>query len=237
MSELIDRLVALETEVHYYEPPPAGEPEFTYTAGRLPVLLSAPHGATHTRNGRVKAEDEFTSSFARLVAERTGAHVLYTHHQSDTDPNYARHAPYKVYLKQLVKAAGIRFVLDIHGAAPRRDFGVALGTMNGRTCSPRQRNLIIQTLGAHGFKQKGTNLHRLDRLDVDQTFPGGERQHTVTHYVSQNLNVPAAQFEINAYLRTVRSIGDPFQGDLPRIERTVKAFIALVQTLGYLGKE
>jgi hypothetical protein len=235
VSELMSRLQALEAEISYRDPPPVGEQEFTYIAGHLPVLLSAPHGAAHTRNGKIKVADEYTASFARLVAERTGAPVLYAHHKSNTDPNYDRRAPYKASLKQLVKTAGIEFVLDIHGAAPYREFGIALGTMHGRTCRPCQRNLIIQTLAEYGVRQNGFNLHRLDRLDLDHTFPGGEKQHTITHFVSQNLNTPAAQFELNAYLHTIETFEDErgklFRGDPQRIQRAIYAFEALVRAI------
>ncbi len=236
MINLIARLQRLETEIYYREPAPTGEPEFTYLPGRLPVLLSAPHGAAHTRNGKIKVADEFTASFARFVAGRTGASVLYSHHQSNTDPNFDRHAPYKKFLDRLIKKRDIRFVLDIHGASPRRDFGIALGTMHGQTCLSKQRDLIIQTLAAHGFREAGLGLHRLDRLDLDRTFPGGVKQHTVTHFVSQNLGVPAAQFELNAYLRTfttpAHGRGWTFKGDPPRIHRAINTFVALVQAVG-----
>ena len=216
------------------EPPPAGETEFTYRAGQLPILLSAPHGAAHTRNGQVKGSDVYTASFARLVAERTGAHVLYAHHKSNTDPNYDRKAPYKAYLKQLIQTTDIRFVMDIHGAGPRRNFGVALGTIHGRTCSTRQRELIVETLAAHGFHPDNPRLHRLDRLDLDETFPGGEKQHTITQYVWQTLHIPAAQFELNAHLRTFKPDQDghkPFNGDRQRLHRAINAFVNLVRVL------
>lgn len=239
MFKTLDRLQLLEAEVCYRESPPAGELEYSYLPGRLPVLISAPHGAAHTRNGRIKAADEYTASFARLIAERTGAAVLYTHHQSSTDPNYDRHAPYKTYLEHLIKSTGVQFVLDIHGASPRRNFGIGLGTMCGQTCSFTQRELIIKTLKGYGFKEKGHRLHRLDRLDLDITFPGGLKQHTVTHFVSQSLGVPAAQFELNAYLRTFKPVPDErgrsFKGDPLRIFRTITTFVALVEVIGRDG--
>jgi hypothetical protein len=235
MCELLSRLQVLETEIYYRDPPPTGESEFTYMAGHLPVLLSAPHGAAHTRNGKIKIADRYTASFARLVAERTGAHVLYAHHKSNTDPNFDLYTPYKAYLKQVVRSARIKFVLDIHGAAPHRDFGIALGTMHGRACLPGQREIIIQTLIKYGFRHSGANLNRLDRLDLDDTFPGGEKQHTITHFVSQTLNVPAAQFELNAYLRALKPAADEsgktFHSDPPRIQRTIEAFVALVKAI------
>lgn len=234
MYQTITRLQTLETEIFYRDPPPAGEPEFTYRPGYLPVLLSAPHGAAHTRNGRLKVADEYTASFARLVAEKTGAHVLYAHHKSNTDPNFDRDAPYKIYLRNIVETTPIRFVMDIHGASPRRNFGVALGTMHGRACLPHQREKIVKILADYGFME-GYHVNPLDRLDLDNVFPGGEKQHTVTHYVSQTLKIPAAQFELNAYLRTYQPVSNlhsmSFKGDPPRIYRAINAFVALVNVL------
>lgn len=234
MQQTITRLQILETEIFYQDPPPQGQPEFSYLPGYLPVLLSAPHGAAHTRNGRLKVADEYTAGFARLVAERTGAHVLYVHHQSNTDPNFDRDAPYKIHLKKIIEALPIRFVMDIHGASPRRDFGIALGTMHGRTCAAHQREQIVNILADYGFVDSH-EADRLDRLDVDNIFPGGEKQHTVTHYVSQTLKIPAAQFELNAYLRTYQPVSNPhrlsFKGDPSRIFRAINAFVALVNVL------
>jgi hypothetical protein len=237
VHQTITRLQTLETEIFYRDPPPAGQTEFTYLPGSLPVLLSAPHGAAHIRNGRLKVADEYTASFARLVAEKTGAHVLYAHHKSNTDPNYDRHAPYKICLKKIIEMTPIRFVMDIHGASPRRDFGIALGTMHGRTCRPHQRQQIMHILAEYGFVNN-QQVDMLDRLDLDNIFPGGEKQHTVTHYVSQTLKIPAAQFELNAYLRTYQPMSNQrkmsFKGDPPRIYRAINAFIALVNILAVI---
>lgn len=230
---LIGRLLAYEAEISYRLPPPVDELEFTYQGGQRPILFSAPHGAAHTRNGRIKGEDEYTAGLARLVAELSGAHTLYAHHLADTDPNYDPETPYKECLNWLVRAARIQFVVDIHGADPKRPFGLALGTIDGQSC-PDQFDLIIRTLAEYGFTEDSPEP--LDRLDVDQTFPGGRKQHTVTAYVSQTLGVPAAQFEINARLRTVKNFKDGsssrlFRGDLSRIMRTIKMFVALTQVL------
>ena len=84
MADLLKRLVELEADVRYQELPSSSEPEIRYIPGEIPILLSAPHGASHTRSGGYKQEDEFTASFARLVSERTGAHVIYTRRRSGT---------------------------------------------------------------------------------------------------------------------------------------------------------
>jgi hypothetical protein len=234
IDELLAQLVALEADVRYREPPGDGEPEFSYVPGRIPVLLSASHGAVHTRQGRLKEEDEYTAAMARLVAERTQTHVLYARRRSDTDPNWYRDVPYKRRLRQAVEQAGIRFVLDLHAAAPSRDFGIALGTMVGRSC-PDHREAIVEILERRGFRRDG---HGLDRLDVDKTFTacGSKGQETITRYVWENLRVSAAQLEFHPCLRVMERRADatstrPFRGDPRQIGKAIEGLVDLVQHL------
>ena len=112
---LLERLLALEADVRYQEYAAGGEPEFAYSSGRIPVLVSAPHGAAHTRDGKYKGEDEFTAGFARLIGEESGAHCIYARRKSKTDPNAATDAPYKDMVRQICGRNEIRFVIDLHG--------------------------------------------------------------------------------------------------------------------------
>jgi hypothetical protein len=98
---IISRLMELETDIRYQEY--ATEPEYRYSAGTRPILISAPHGAAHTRNGNSKDEDEFMAGMARLLGERTSAHVLYSRRISATDPNTDPIAPYKKYLHEIIQ--------------------------------------------------------------------------------------------------------------------------------------
>ncbi len=226
------RLAELEADVRYQELATGDEPEFRYEPGRIPVLLSAPHGAVHTRLGRLKEEDEYTAGLARLVAELTGAHGLYARRRSTADPNWDTDVPYKQRLRQIVEQAGIRFVLDLHGAAGRRDFGIALGTMQGASC-PAQRDILIAILEQHGFSPTASGP---DRLDVDHTFTGrGKKgQETIIGYAWGTLGVPAAQFELHPRLRVVArrqdaTLAQSFHGDASRIEQTINALVAIVR--------
>ena len=231
MAELTKRLAELEADIRYQELPTDSEPEFRYERGQISILLSAPHGAVHMRLGQRKEEDEYTAGMARLVAELADAHVLYARRRSTTDPNWDMDVPYKKRLKQIVEQAGIRFVLDLHGAAATRNFGIALGTMKGESC-PTQRDILIQILEQHGFSQ---NAAGLDRLDVDNIFTGrGKRgQETIISYVWGRLRIPAAQFELHPYLRVVErrkdaTLPQSFRGESTRIEQTIHALTAIV---------
>lgn len=234
MDDLIERLVELESIVNYKSPPKSGESEYNYSPGTIPVLISAPHGAAHRRNGRYKEEDEYTVGMARLLAERTGAHVLYVWRRSETDPNFDSHAPYKQALKEIVQANHIKFVLDLHGCAPDRSFGIGLGSMHGRSC-PRQLPAVLEAFETHGYSQDAKDLLR---LDIDDTFPGGggRLQETITRYVSTMLGVPALQVELNAYLRVVRRLPSatehsPFEGNTEHILRAIWTLEDVVKTV------
>jgi hypothetical protein len=234
MDAWLKRLEELESEIFYKLPPADGQVAFRYTTGRLPILLSAPHGAAHMRNGRLKEEDDYTAGLVRLVAELTGAHALFAWCKSDSDPNYDPESPYKKALGRIIRRYGIGFVLDIHGCAAYREFGLGLGTMGGQSC-PQQRRLILQTLYRQGFRESGPWL---SRLDLDQTFTaaGGTRQETITRYCWQKMRIPAAQLEFNAYLRVVRRLPEaterePFKGEPEQIQKAVRTLLALVRTL------
>ena len=62
--------------------------DYEYRTGRLPILISAPHGARHWRNNKWKQEDEYTSSLAVILAERTESHVIFVKNATREDPNH-----------------------------------------------------------------------------------------------------------------------------------------------------
>jgi hypothetical protein len=234
------RLVELEADVRYQELAGQGEPEFAYVAGQAPVLFSAPHGAVHTRQGKPKDEDEYTAGLCQLAAELGGAHALYARRRSATDPNWYRDVPYKACLRQVVDDHGIRFVFDLHAAAPRRHFGIALGTMRGQSC-PERREGIIRVLADYGFTPQGEGF---DRLDVDNRFTarGRSGQETITRFAWEGLGVPAAQLELHPCVRIVERRKDAsakraYCGSPALIERTVRALIDLADYVASVPSE
>ncbi|WP_299029334.1 hypothetical protein [uncultured Thermanaerothrix sp.] len=234
MDAWLERLVALESEVSYKTPPAPGERYFRYQPGRLPILLSAPHGAAHMREGQLKEEEDYTAALVRLVAELSDAHALYTYRLADPDPGFYPETPYKRALRYIVHRHRIRFVIDLHGCAAYRDFGLALGTLHGQSC-PSERRRILSLLYQFGFRPSGPWL---SVVDVDRTFTANGRlgQETITRFVWQRLGVPAAQFELHPHLRVVRRLGEaserePYQAQPDQIKRAVAFFLALVTTL------
>lgn len=239
----------LESEVRYSDPPDPGQPPYHYLPGRLPVLISAPHGASHRRQERYKDEDEYTAAFARLLAHRTGAHVLYAWARSDSDPNWDRHSPYKDQLRRVVETHPIGIVIDIHGMSNRHKFGIAVGTMCGRSCPEPVAGLITGTLQQHGYRpatpQEARDFTALqwDRYVVDhRRFTGGLTSHTVTRFASEELRIASVQFELCSSLRIVRrrSAGKQppdFAGNPAVIAHTLATFERLVLGLAEMVAE
>jgi len=240
---VLDRLVALEQQVTYQQPPPGDRSPFRHQPGRLPVLLSAPHGAAHRRDGRYKREDEYTAALARLLGERTGAHALYAFARSESDPNFDLRSPYKAALAGLVAAHDIRFVIDLHGMSDRHKFGIAVGTMGGVSCGPQDQAAILAALSAGGFRRvvareaRDFSSLQWDRFVVDhRRFTGGVINHTVTRFAAEELGIHAAQFELCAALRIVRQVGsralvDDYHGDPAGIARTIGTFEEMIAAL------
>jgi hypothetical protein len=225
-----------EAQVRYQEDPPNGQPSFRYLPGIRPVLISAPHGATHWRRGGWKGEDEYTAALAHVLAEESGAHALYTVRRIRPDPNFEDNSDYKRVLASLLAEQNIELVLDLHGARRGRDFGIELGTMSGRTC-PDYEPTIIQYLEWQGFVRE--HRRSLDRLWVNRLFKGGARQRTVTRFVWEQCEVNAAQLEINAHLRVVQRKPDAmlcedepdFAADPVRLRRTFLALKRIVRAI------
>ncbi|MFZ1400379.1 MAG: hypothetical protein WAS33_25975 [Candidatus Promineifilaceae bacterium] len=205
---MLNRLLALETAVSPLTFAPEGERPFAHQPGQLPILISAPHATAHQRSNRLKKEEGFTGALAQLLAETTGAHALYTRYRSPDDPNWDRQNPYKEQIGELIVRHGLRFVVDLHGMSDRHKIGVALGSMNGRSC-PDHEPLILQTVRQHLTETHEEATESFPALYWDHFvhnhshFTGGVVSHTVTRFASQQLGVPALQIELCASVRVV----------------------------------
>ena len=195
------------------------------------------------RKGRMKLEDEYTTGFARLIAAETGAHVIYATHLNQADPNWDRESAYKTCLHKIIEQHNIQFVLDLHGMRNAYKIGLAVGTMNGRSC-PKHQPLIEQTLAQHRFRpitQDQSAAH--DKLEWDtmvlnySKFTGGLTSHTITRFASQTLGVPAAQVELCSAARIVERgpHGDwPFTyyGRPEAIAQAARGLMAVTEQVG-----
>ncbi len=242
VPDLLRQLERLERAIRHREPPPAGVEPFRHQPGSVPLLVTAPHGTAHLREGRPKREEEYTGALARLLAREASAHALYMTHRSDDDSNWERETPFKHKLRGIVAEGGIGFVLDLHGMTSRHRVGLALGTMNGESC-PAHEARLCAALDASGFRRVAraeAGRARAPRWDWylvnPPRFTGGLRHDTVTRFAARELGVPAAQLEISFANLIVQRAGNadhaPYRGNPAAIAHTTRALIALVGTLG-----
>ena len=119
----LTKLIELESQVHYHEPPPNDTETFVVVERSAPVILSAPHGAVTYRNSTRETwhdEDEYTAGFALLLGELCNVSVIATiWKNTQYDPNNTRRdgLPYHNAVRSLIRTHNVRFVLDLHGAS------------------------------------------------------------------------------------------------------------------------
>ncbi|MBW2038903.1 MAG: hypothetical protein JRI46_04790 [Deltaproteobacteria bacterium] len=168
---------------------------FEIIEGKIPVLLSAPHGAKHLRNGVWKGEDGYTSSTAIKLGELTGAHVIFVKNKTREDSNYLTNTRYKDVIRKFVDGKGIKFLADLHGADITRNYKINVGIIdkdNMEECScPRLKPTIEESLRAIQDP-----LFNLDRFTAGSSG-------TVTYFAKHTCGIEAAQFEINARYRII----------------------------------
>jgi hypothetical protein len=199
---------------------------FGIIEGSIPVLLSAPHGARHLRDGKWKGEDEYTSSLAIQLGALTGASVIFVKNKTEEDSNYLPSTRYKDAIRQLVAEWGIKFLADIHGTDIARDYKISIGIIddeNMTRCScPQYKPVIEEAVRAFQYP-----LFNLD------AFTAGSPE-TVTSFARHVCGIEAAQFEINARYRIVERKPDStraMHGDEPHFKAEEADVLALVQCL------
>lgn len=200
-DRIIQHLISTEAHVHYNEAPPPGVQPFVAVARDSRILLSAPHGSRCFRNNGSEVwheEDEYTAGIALLLSERCNTSVIANIWRSDMcDPNWHDEplCPYKARLRELVQQNGVRWLLDLHGAAEdNRRLGnckVDLGTRNTDNSldvphRDKLRSYIEARIGAR-------------TVSLNQ-FPASTAG-TVTSFCQRELHIQAVQIEMKPSVR------------------------------------
>jgi len=204
---------------------------FDIILGKIPILISAPHGAKHLRNGKWKEEDEYTASIAIKLAELTDAHVIYVKNATKEDPNYDLKTEYKEAIEKAVKSHGIKFIADLHGARNDRKFKVSVGIIDDDKddCSCPTYKEIIQK----SFKPFQKDIFNLDGLNAST-------EGTITYFAKNSLQIEAAQFEINGKYRIIERKPDSSkakEGTEPYYKAEEKDVIEMINTLRKMIEE
>ncbi len=192
-DQILEEIRQIEShEIKYNEESPD---YYRFIKGKIPILISAPHGAKHfrRRENRWKGEDEYTASLAIELGKLTGAHVIYVKNKTREDPNNDPSSRYKMAVTKAVKQYHIKFLLDLHGSDEMRPYKVDIGIISnesGKGSCPTFKETIREVFS--DFEPRIFN----------QIFCASDA-FTMTSFARNELGIEAAQIEINAKYRIV----------------------------------
>ncbi len=101
----------------YEQFPPAGEPDYKFLGGRLPLLVLAPHATAFWREGEFHEPDAYTGSMSALLNRMSDCHALLTNYCCVADPCWYLETPMRRAFADIVKAGEIGLVLFLLGSS------------------------------------------------------------------------------------------------------------------------
>ncbi|HEY9784251.1 MAG TPA: hypothetical protein V6D17_02545 [Candidatus Obscuribacterales bacterium] len=111
---------AMQYENHlaerYEQFPLAGEPDYQFLGGEIPVLVIAPHATAYWRDGEFHEPDTFTGCIAAVLNRMSGAHALFTNYCCVADPCWYSDTPFKRALGDIVKAGQVGLAIILLGS-------------------------------------------------------------------------------------------------------------------------
>jgi len=207
----LQKLIDIEETICYDVSPSKEQSPIIVEQRNSKILISAPHGARTYRNNSKDEwhqEDEYTAGLALLLGEICDVTPIATKARiDDHDPNYQRDDSflYKKTLKEVAHDVGVRFVLDLHGAALRSENLdqsqlVDLGTGGNNkivTLPEVNYNVIKETIEA-----------RIGSGTTDRNgkvgFPAAAKNRTITNYCHTTLGIHAIQIEMKPQVRVLQ---------------------------------
>ena len=218
----MERIRQIEKNRIRYNEEARGQEYFEVIPGKIPILISAPHGAKHyrTRKKYWKDEEAYTASLAIALGQATGAHVIYTRNKTREDPNNDLNTRYKEAVRKSVNEYGIKFLIDLHGARRGQPFKIDVGILSKKTensSCPTFKNIVER------------NFADYQEQIFNQKFTANDRC-TITSFARNELKIEAIQVEINASLRkAARRAANSTEGaGDPDIEEEQAALLDLI---------
>jgi hypothetical protein len=100
---------------NYEQLPPAGEPDYRFLGGQVPVLTCAPHATAHWKEGEFEEAAAYTGSMAALLNRVSGCHSLITSSCCVADPLWYLETPFRRAFADIVKTGQIGLILILLG--------------------------------------------------------------------------------------------------------------------------
>lgn len=152
------------------------------------ILISAPHGVSQIRLGKLKFKEIGSLATALYLSEKTGSYLIAKTQNNNDDANFDTDCAYRKTLKKLISDKGIKYLIDFHGLASKRGIDVNLGVHFGKNVETNEKLMtdLYNELVMHGYT-----------CTVDQPFMAGLR--TVSGGMKEEFpHLWTIQIEINS---------------------------------------
>jgi len=176
----------------YEQLPPAGEPDYKFIGGDLPVLVVAPHSAAYWREGEFQEADVYTGSMAAVINRLSGGHALLGDYCAVADPMWHLQTPFRRAFTDLIKAGRVGFVLFLLGLSWHETPGLRIYASEG--AEDYSSRLKLKLMALEPVSSEGVNEHvgKLQR------------------FTEEVLGVPSILLRMHKRYRMPRLQGAPF---------------------------
>lgn len=117
---------------------------YIFKAGKIPILLSAPHAVKQYRESQVKPSDYLTGALAIYLAQKCDCSYFVRVFNDNDDPNYPLgktllkiENEYLKAQKQFIQEYNQILVIDIHGCVNSKNYDCSFWHDNYNTCNPK----------------------------------------------------------------------------------------------------
>jgi hypothetical protein len=182
---------------HYEQLPPAGELDYQFFGGDLPVLLLSAHATAYFQEGQFQEPETFTGCLAASISRFCHSHALISCYCSVADPIMHIQSPLMRSLSEFVKAGQVGLIILLSGATWYESPGLAV-----ECCGPKG-----------GVQEDLASRLRLSLSALEPVGVGFDdaRLRPFLDYVSEVLNVPVLVVRTHRRYRMPRLQPEPFQ--------------------------
>ncbi|MBX9685989.1 MAG: nucleoside 2-deoxyribosyltransferase [Candidatus Obscuribacterales bacterium] len=175
---------------HYEEYPPAGEQDFQFFGGELPILVLAPHASTYFRDGEFLEPDFFTGAMASSLHRSTRCHSAVSTYCSPADPCFYTQTPLVRAVADIVKSGQVGLVLIVLGLNWHEASAVLLEGMGPDRVETEE---LLSRLRS--------KLSNLDQVGLRE--PADDVK-TLMKFISQTMSVPVISMRVHRRFRMPR---------------------------------
>jgi hypothetical protein len=191
----------------YEQLPPAGEPDYQFLGGDLPVLVLAPHATAFFREGEFQNAESFSGAATALLHRQARCHALMSYYCCVADPLTYLETPMVRALADIVKAGQVGLVMIVLGSQRHESSGLQVEALASD-----------QVLGDELASRLRLRLSALEPITSDRSERAPE---PLLRFIAYELGVPVLALRMHKRYRMPRLQPEPFG----QIVALVKEFI------------